>query len=120
MNQATRIRLSQIIDLLNCEVLFGMHALDRTTDSCIASDTMSFVLAFGRPGAILITSLLSPQAIRTAYMADAIAIVFVRGKRPDPSILELGRETDLPIFTTNLGIFETCSRLAASGLDGIG
>ena len=57
-----------------------------------AGDMLSDVLALGSQPDALLTGLLNPQVIRTAEMLDTACVVFLRGKEPDASILELAEK----------------------------
>jgi serine kinase of HPr protein (carbohydrate metabolism regulator) len=63
-----------------------------------------------------LTGLTNPQVVRTAQMADFRAIIFVRGKQPQPETLELANEENMPLITSPLGMFELCGRLHKAGL----
>lgn len=109
--------LRELIDLLGCEAVWGAELLDcLEVTACFAADLMSDVLAFSRPGALLMTGLASIQSAHTADVADLAAILFVAGKRPAPPVLELARDKQIPLLTTPLTMFEACGRLWARGL----
>ena len=65
------------------------HLLSQEVHSACGADLMSDVLAFVKDQSVLLTGLLNPQVIRTADMMDMVCIVFVRGKLPDESMIEL-------------------------------
>lgn len=113
------MKISQIKEILECEVLDGMDRLDLDVDSCLSADMMSDVLAFAEPGALLVTGLTNSQSVRTAEIADAVAIVFLRGKKPNDSVLSLAKESSMPLLATDLGMFDVCGRLHAAGMKGI-
>ena len=79
---------------------------------------MSDVLAFVRPGSLLLTGLANPQVVRTAEMAELTAVCFVRGKQPDPETVDLAAEKGIPLLRTQLCMFESCARLHARGIVG--
>ncbi|MEW6724198.1 MAG: transcriptional regulator [Bacillota bacterium] len=81
-------------------------------------DLMSDVLAFARPGSLLLTGLTHPQVIRTAELIDSCAIIFVRGKRPAPETVELAKEKGIPLLVTPLILYNSCGRLHAAGVPG--
>jgi predicted transcriptional regulator len=111
------MRLREVAELLDCEVVAGANQLDRIdVDACFAADLMSDVLAFSRPGALLVTGLASLQSAHTADVADLAGVVYVSGKRPAPAVVELAGENGLPLLTTPLAMFETCGRLFRAGL----
>lgn len=114
------MKLSKVKDLLECEVLCCEEILEEVeVSSCLSSDMMSDILAFVEPWAILITGLTNAQSVRTANVADAAAIIYIRGKKPDETTLELAQEMRIPVLSTEKGMFEVCGILYASGLAGI-
>jgi predicted transcriptional regulator len=111
------MRLRELIDLLGAEAVWGAELFDgRTVDTCVAADLMSDVLAFSRPGALLVTGLASVQSAHTADVADLAAILFVAGKRPAQAVLDLAREKQIPLMTTPLSMFDACGLLYRAGL----
>jgi predicted transcriptional regulator len=113
------ITLRRVVELLACTVICGEDLLEREVAACGASDMMSDVLAFGRPGLLLLTGLKSTQSVRTADIAELSGIVYVRGKRPDADAVALAEEKGCPLMMTKLMMFEACGRLYAAGLRGI-
>jgi len=81
-----------------------------------SADLMSDVLASAKPGAVLLTGLCNPQVVRTAQMADVRAIVFLRGKQPSSEIIELATNENIPLISSDMGMFELCGRLYKAGL----
>ena len=110
--------LSDIKQILNATVLCGEDHLDREVMSACGSDFMSDVLAFSKDHSILLTGLCNPQVIRTAEMLDIVCIIFIRGKKPDESMLEMARERGLVILATGHRMFSACGMLYAAGLHG--
>ena len=55
------MKLTEIRDVLGCEVLAGEDHLSMEVDTVVASDGMSEILAFARPGALMITGLTNVQ-----------------------------------------------------------
>ena len=59
-----------------------------------------------------------PPVVRTAEMMDMKCIVFVRGKVPDETILEMARERDIVVMTSEKPMFIACGLLYTTGLAG--
>ncbi len=113
--------LAEIRRLLDCKVIVGEDLLEQTqVTSCFAADLMSDVLAFSRPGALLVTGLTSLQSVHTADIADLPAILFIRDKRPDGSVADVARHKRIPLLTTRRYMFETCGLLFDHGLKAAG
>jgi len=94
---------------LACPIMMGCGA-----------DLMSDVLAFTHSGTLLLTGLVNPQVVRTAEMADILAIVFVRGKVPPAETISLAVDKGIPLLATRLTLYEACGRLYQAGLPSCG
>ena len=103
-------------DILGARVLAGEELLDEEVCSACGSDMMSDVLAFSKDHSILLTGLCNPQVIRTAEMLDIVCLFFVRGKKPDESMLEMANERGLVILSTGHRMFSACGMLYKAGL----
>jgi len=111
--------LGEVIKILDCRVLSGEADLDSKVRTACGCDLMSDVLAFIKAGAMLLTGLNNPQAIRTAEVAEIKIICFVRGKQPTPEMIALAKESGVTLLTTPLPLFEACGKLYMNGLDGM-
>jgi predicted transcriptional regulator len=111
--------LKEIQKILEADVITGEDNLDIEITFAGASDLMSDVLAFGKPGILLLTGLSNAQSVRTANIIDAKAIVYVRGKRPNDEGIELAKEKGIPIISTKFMMFTTCGLLFSHGLQGV-
>lgn len=111
------MKLREIRDLLDAELITQDANLDKDIKYVNAADLISDVLAYSTgPGALLITGIVHPQVIYAANTIDLGAILFVRGKRPNEATLQLAIENQLPLLTTRYIMFETCGRLYQLGL----
>jgi predicted transcriptional regulator len=110
------MKLSQVIECIDGQVLTEGVGLDREVQGGCAADLMSDVLAYSLSDAILLTGLCNPQVVRTAQMADVAAVVFVRGKVPSHDTLELANTENIPLISSPYGMFEMSGRLFAAGL----
>ena len=110
--------IGTIKELLEAQVICGEDNLDVDVHSACGSDMMSDVLAYVKDQAVLLTGLVIPQVVRTAEMMDMQCIVFVRGKQPDESIIDLARDRDIVLMTTKHPMFASCGMLYEKGLRG--
>jgi predicted transcriptional regulator len=110
--------LEEVRKILGADVIVG-SGLDRIeVSTTCGADLMSDVLAFSKTGALLLTGLTTSQVVRTAEMADIVAICFVRGKRPPEETVKLALGSGLPLLATDLPMFESCGRLHDHGMKG--
>jgi predicted transcriptional regulator len=120
MRQAnSKMKLREIKELLQAEVISGDDCLDEEIAAAGASDLMSDVLAFGKPGILLLTGLSNAQSVRTANIIDAKAIIYVRGKKPDKEGVDLAKEKSIPLLSTKFMMYKACGLLFSHGLQGI-
>ena len=110
--------VNDIKNLLEAKILCGEEHINREVHTACGSDMMSDVLAFVKDQSVLLTGLCNPQAIRTAEMMDIVCIVFVRGKMPDESMIELAEEREIVIMSTPMRMFPACGILYENGLRG--
>ncbi len=108
--------ISDIGSMLRCEVFSGAEHLARPVTFGCASDLMSDVLAFSAAGALLLTGLVNVQTVQTAHIAEINAIIFVRGKKPDRSVIDSAQAKGIPLLGTPYSMFEACGILYRAGV----
>lgn len=110
------MKIGQIKELLNAEVLCGEELLNNDVYSACCSDMMSDVLAYVKDQGVLLTGLVNSQVIRTASMMDMVCIVFVRSKSPGAEMISLARECGIAVMKSTLRAYEACGILYSAGL----
>ena len=110
------MKLSVVRELLDAEVLCCAESLDFEAMSACGSDMMSDVLAFVKDQGILLTGLVNPQTVRTAQMMDMKCIVFVRGKKPEDSVISLAESNGIVVMATDFRMYTACGILYSNGL----
>ena len=110
--------LAEVKRILEAEVVVGADSLDLDAGMACGSDLLSDVLAFTKSRSLLLTGLTHAQVIRTAEIAEIVAICFVRGKRPLPETVALAETMAIPLLCTSLPMYESCGRLYGHGLAG--
>lgn len=110
--------VQSIKELLNARVLNGDHLLGREVFTACGSDMMSDVLAHVDDQTVLISGLCNPQVLRTAEMMDIVCVILVRGKQPDPSMIQMAKDNSICLLATPLPMFTTCGLLYEAGLRG--
>lgn len=110
--------VEDIVRILDGTPLTCKDNLGIEVRTACGSDMMSDVLAFAKTQCVLLTGLCNPQVIRTAEMMDIVCIIFVRGKQPDESMIELAEENGIPLISTPHRMFAACGLLYENGLRG--
>jgi predicted transcriptional regulator len=111
--------LTEIKDLLHCDILSGKDLLTRDVTTVVASDGMSEILAFAQSGELMVTGLTNIQSIRTADIAGVSAVLYCRGKRPDDKTIDFASSKNIPVLVTKMVMFDICALLYNAGLRGI-
>lgn len=113
------MKLNEIARILESEFLAGEDKKDMDFKYCRGCDLMSDVLSAIAEDSVFLTGLVTLQAIRTASVSGAGAIVFVRNKKPSAEVVALARQEDIPLLVTPLSMFVSCGRLYQQGMTGV-
>lgn len=108
--------LSDIVNLLDGEVLVQGKGLDVEVPCAFASDLISDILMCTKEPTLLLTGLTNNQVVRLSDMIDLVGIVFVRGKKPLQDIVEMAEERGLPLIASNLTMYRSSGLLYNAGL----
>ena len=110
------MNLQDVKEILEAEIVTGSALPDKEVKMAGACDLMSDVLAFAKPGALLLTGLTNLQVVRTAEISEVEAICFVRGKVPNEETIKLAELKTVPLLRTHLSMFASAGRLYEKGL----
>ncbi len=116
MVKTQKLKLKDIINLLNAKVVTNNFDAERFVNKGFSSDLMSDVLTNEMDESILITGLANVQAIRTAEMADIDYILFVRDKEIPSHMVQLAKESGISLLRTRHTMFWVCGVLYKAGL----
>jgi len=114
------MKVREVINILDAELLSGEEYLDMDIHSAFGSDLLSDVMAYVKEDVLLLTGLMSIQTIRTAEMMDIKVVAFVRGKVPNKSMVELAKEKGITVLATKHSMFIACGKLYSAGVTGRG
>lgn len=109
--------VNDVVKILDAEIVLEGD-LDAEIKTACGSDMMSDVLAYVKDQSVLLTGLVNPQVIRTADMMDMLCIIFVRGKTPDQTMIDLAGRRNITLLKTDLRMFTACGKLYSGGLRG--
>lgn len=112
------MKLREIINILEAEVISGEHNLNREIKMVYGSDLMSNVLSYIRSGTLLITGNINSQVVRTAEIAEIIAVCFINNKGPHLDTIKMAQKNGIALLKTKLAMFEACGKLYNAGLSG--
>jgi predicted transcriptional regulator len=111
------LTFKKVIEILEADVILDKGLKDLEILSVCSSDLLSDLLHFAKkPHAILITGITNTHVVRTAEIADIIAIAFVLNKKPEKDTIEMARQKGIPLIVTRFSRFTACGRLFMEGL----
>ena len=84
---------------------------DRAVGAVVANDLMSDVLLHDADDILLITSLASDQAIRTAHIVGAMGVVVHNAKPLSETMLKVANDLAIPLVSSPLSKYDACVRL---------
>lgn len=113
------MKVYEVKEILDATLLSGEDQLDKIIVGAGGADLMEAFLAAATKDAVILTGLTSDDVIRTAKVAGVATVVFVRGKQPDASAIELAQSYKLPIMVTRYSLFVASGKLYMNGLRGL-
>jgi len=102
------MKLKEIIEALDANLL--VEGVDKEKDiSCaFGSDLISDILVSEGDDQLLLTSLTSPQVVRTAALVGAVAIVLVHRRQSPPALEAAAREQGISLFRSAITKYDAC------------
>ncbi len=106
------MRMKEIVEELNATPLNESSGWEElAVQSVFASDLISDILVSEGEEQLLLTSLTSPQVVRTAALVGAVAIILVHRRQTPPGLETAAREQGVPLFRSTITKFEACVRM---------
>ncbi len=121
------MKLSEIIKKYNCKVYTPDILKEKQIRYAFCADLMSDALIIMNSvqdnrvlnEGLLITGLTTNQSIRTAEMLDMEVVLLVRGKIPSLKVIDLAKELNIILLSTEMTMFNTSGMMYADGIKGI-
>lgn len=106
------MKLKRVIDDLTAELLVAPEGWEAVSvRDVFASDLISDILVSEGDDQLLLTSLTSPQVVRTAALIGAAAVVLVHRRQTPPELIAAAREQSLPLFRSTMTKYDACVRI---------
>ena len=108
------MKLSEVVDKTGLEALTGWE--DEELTGVYISDMVSDIMSGARAGNVLLTLQTHKSVVAAANLVDVVAIVFVRGRRPEADLVQLATKAGMAIFATTLDSWALANRVFALGV----
>lgn len=106
-----RMKISDVISILDGKLVAGGGDADRNVGSVVANDLMSDVLLNDSEDVLLVTSLASDQTVRTASIVGAVAVVVHNAKPLPETMCAVADTLGMPLISSPLSKYDACVRL---------
>jgi hypothetical protein len=111
------MKISQIVQLLEANVISETVYSENEVKMAFSSDLMSDVLTLDTNNLLMITGLINIQTIRTAEMAEIKNILFVRNKMPTSEMIDLANKENIVLLVSKKSMFHASGLLFKAGLN---
>lgn len=109
---------------MSLEAIAAQLGLKPQTEACkdaevtsgYASDLLSDVLAKAKKGTLWVTNQKHQNVVGVAVMLDLAGVVIAGGVQPDENTLEKAREENVPLYTTDMSMFDLVGKLYELGV----
>lgn len=109
------MRLTAIANTLGLTDRTGTDAGAEVT-SGYASDLLSDVLARAKEGTIWVTNQKHQNVVGVAVMLNLAAVIIAGGVQPDENTLEKAKAENVPLYSTDMTLYEVVGRLYEMGV----
>lgn len=113
------MKLSEIVETLNLEVVTASRKLDNEVKRGYVSDLLSDVMANSEKGDIWVTLQIHQNIVAVATLKGLSGIVLVNGRCPDEETTQKAEAEGIPILVSMLSAFEVVGRLYKLGILGV-
>lgn len=104
------MKIADIIKTLNGTLVAGGQS-NRSVGAVVANDLMSDVLLNDSEDILLLTSLASDQAIRTANIVGAMCVVVHNDKPLPQTMCQVADSLGIPLVSSPLSKYDSCVRV---------
>ncbi len=105
------MKTSEVVELLNLEVVAGRDGLDRQVTGGYMGDMLSYVMAQAPQGAIWLTVQNHPNLVAVAVLRELAAVCLVGGRTPLEETRLKAEEEGIPLLQSDEDAFTLAGRL---------
>lgn len=105
------MKISDVVKILNGKLVAGGDDLDVEIGGIVANDLMSDVLLSDKDDILLLTSLASEQAVRTANIVGAAAVVVHNAKPIPAAMCQVADTLGIPLISAPDSKYDACVKL---------
>ena len=112
------MKLKEIVEQLNLEILAGDTNLDLDINGGYVSDILSDVMAKAQQGDLWITNQAHQNVVALAFFRRLTGVIITDNINPEPEALEKAIEHRIPLLKTQQSAFDVVGQLYQMGIRG--
>lgn len=105
------MKVKELVEKLNLQVLSGADGLDRDIDGCYVSDLLSDVMGNAEMGNVWVTLQTHKNVMAIASLKELACVVLVKGQTAADDTLEQSNEEGIPFLSTTMQTYETVGKI---------
>ena len=105
------MKVKELVEKLNLQVLSGAQGLDRDIDGCYVSDLLSDVMGNAEMGNVWVTLQTHKNVMAIASLKELACVVLVKGQTASEDTLEQSNEDGIPFLSTTMQTYETVGKI---------
>lgn len=110
------MKVKEIQNLFNLEVVSGEKGLDRDITGGYCGDLLSDVMANSTKGAVWLTVQVHQNIVAVAILKELAAIILVNDRQPDEETKTKSEEENIPLLITPLSAYQFAGQLSELGI----
>lgn len=103
--------LGEMQEKLRLRSVAGIPSADKKIEGCYASDMLSWVMAHAKENQVWITIQSHQNIVAVASLLNLAAIIVAEGITIDENTLSKAKREGIPIYSSDLSIFQLCGIL---------
>ena len=103
--------IADVVRILDGKLMAGDGTSPRAVGEVVANDLMSDVLLCDADDILLLTSLASDQAIRTAHIVGAMGVVVHNAKPLSETMIKVANDLHIPLVSSPLSKYDACVKM---------
>ena len=105
------MKVKELVEKLNLQVLSGADGLDRDIEGCYVSDLLSDVMGNAEMGNVWVTLQTHKNVMAIASLKELACVVLVKGQTASEDTLEQSNEEGIPFLSTTMQTYETVGKI---------
>ncbi len=105
------MKVKELVEKLNLQVLSGAEGLDRDIEGCYVSDLLSDVMGNAEMGNVWVTLQTHKNVMAIASLKELACVILVKGQTASEDTLEQSNEEGIPFLSTTMQTYETVGKI---------